>query len=172
MADTYPQVTGIDIFLGRDFESSHIRWNLNAPFRLHQDELRRDRYDLINSRFLTSGIDSLRWPSYVQDLFNRLNPGGWLQMTEAYMNIQSDSGRRDEAPSIGRWWDLYSTALERQGKDPRVGTTVMNRSQRAWGNLTSLMRDAGFVGVQTQLPRLPIGDWPSGKCKGRTNMGY
>lgn len=30
-------------------------------------------------------------------------------MTEAYMNIQSDYGRRHEAPNVGRWWNLYSS---------------------------------------------------------------
>lgn len=86
-------------------------------------------------------------------------------MTEAYMNIQSDSGRRDEAPNVGRWWELFSTALESEGKDPRVGTTVTNTSRRAWANLATLMEETGFVSVQTDQPQLPIGEWSLGKQK-------
>jgi len=92
-------------------------------------------------------------------------------MTEAYMNIQSDTGRRDEAPCIGRWWELYSTALELQAKDPRVGITVTNAGQRAWPNLRTLMETTGFTRVQEKQPRLPIGGWsPRKKMKNVKQM--
>lgn len=159
------QAFGVDLFLARDFPCPVKRWNLNAPLQLGPREVARDRYDLINSRFLASGIDRHRWPGYVKDLYDRLEPGGWLQMTEAYMNIQSDSGRRQEAPNIGRWWELYSSALEQQGRDPRVGTAVTSASQRAWVDLTRLMVDTGFVRVETELPRLPIGEWPTSELE-------
>lgn len=158
------QVYGVDLYIERDFsDQATTRWNLNAPFRLAPSELARNRYNLINSRFLASGIDRHRWPGYIEDMFGRLRSGGWLQMTEAYMNIQSSSGRRDEAPNIGRWWDLYSTALEQQGKDPRVAIAVANFGQRAWVNLNSLMVETGFINVETEMHQLPIGEWPSGK---------
>lgn len=83
-------------------------------------------------------------------------------MAEAYMNIQSDSGRREEAVNIGRWWELFSTAMDRQGKDSRVGTIVTNPNQRAWTTLADLLRSAGFTDIQIDQPRLPIGVWPSG----------
>ena len=163
---------GVDIFLRRNSEHLVQRWNLNAPFRLARYEFARSRYDLINSRFLTSGIDGSRWPSYVRDLFDRLEGGGWLQMTEAYMNIQSDSGRRDEAPNIGRWWELYSTALEIQGKDPRAGTIVTNVRRRAWTSLATLMEETGFIGIETDQPQLPIGSWSTGERNTHSTKWY
>lgn len=84
-------------------------------------------------------------------------------MTEAYMNIQSDSGRGSEIPSISAWWDLYRTALVEQGRDPRVGTNVQDPSQRAWRNLKTLMTDAGFVSISEEQHRLPIGEWAEGE---------
>lgn len=79
------------------------------------------------------------------------------------MNIQSDSGRRLEAPNVGRWWELYSTALEQQGRDPRVGSLVVSSNRRAWSNLKALMDDIGFVNTKEEQHRLPIGEWSQGE---------
>ncbi|KAL1302170.1 hypothetical protein AAFC00_002601 [Neodothiora populina] len=158
-------VVGVDLYPPKQCEYLDFqRWNLNAPFRLDQGVL-SERYTFINSRFLANGIDAARWPSYIQDMYGRLRSGGWLQMTEAYMNIQSDNGRRDEAPSLGRWWHLFSTALEQQGRDPRVGTTVVHANQRSWANLKALMTQAGFDCIQERHPRLPIGGWKPGASR-------
>ncbi|KAG9539542.1 hypothetical protein KCU77_g22904, partial [Aureobasidium melanogenum] len=76
-------------------------WNLNVPFRYDQEELARDKYDLVNSRFLADSIDASRWGAYVQDLHDRLRGGGWLQMLEAHFHFQSRSGRPLEY--LSRW---------------------------------------------------------------------
>ncbi|KAJ9629893.1 hypothetical protein H2203_002277, partial [Taxawa tesnikishii (nom. ined.)] len=124
------------------------RWNLNNPFRSDGDELRRIRYDLINSRFLAEGIDATRWPAYIRDLRGRLTEGGWLQMLEFNLNIQSDSGRREEAHSLVTWMDHYSQAMQRLQRDPLVGN-----------KLQQYMAAAGLVDVRYERQRLPIGPW-------------
>lgn len=122
------------------------RWNLNEPFRYDQEELARDKYDLVNSRFLADSINASRWASYVQDLHDRLRGGGWLQMLEAQFNIQSRSGRPLEY--LSRWWNIYSQALERQNKDPRVGT-----------ELSRHLHNAGFINIAVEPKQLPVGEW-------------
>lgn len=136
---------------------------MNAPFRRDQATLAADKYDLINSRFVMDGVDANRWPSYVQDLFDRLRTRGWLQMTEIYLNIQSDSGRINEAPNLMRWWGYYSQGLEQQNKDPRAGTIVNRRANtRPWADLAELMQNAGFVNIKREQHSLPIGEWSEG----------
>lgn len=134
---------------------------MNAPFRRDRATLSADKYDLVNSRFVMDGIDTNRWPSYVQDLFDRLRPRGWLQMTEVYLNIQSDSGRINEAPHLMRWWECYSQGLEQQNKDPRAGT-IMRVNTRPWADLAELMQNTGFVKIRREQHSLPIGEWPEG----------
>ncbi|KAK0775565.1 hypothetical protein LTR59_001137 [Friedmanniomyces endolithicus] len=108
------KVAGVDIYLGsrdddedddgddddeeeddglQEFEKK--RWNLNAPFRTDTStsRLRREQFDLINSRFLAEGINTNRWRSYIRELKELLKPGGWLQMVELELVFQSDNGR-------------------------------------------------------------------------------
>jgi hypothetical protein len=122
------------------------RWNLNEPFRYDHEELARDKYDLVNSRFLTDCINADRWGSYVQDVHDRLGAGGWLQALEAQWNIQSRSGR--PLVYLSRWWNIYSQALEGQNKDPRVGT-----------ELSRYMGNAGFINIAMEPKQLPVGEW-------------
>jgi hypothetical protein len=145
------QVVAIDLFHTEGSSPGVVkkRWNLNEAFRYDHDELARDRYDLVNSRFLAEGINSDRWPSYIQDLYHRLRRDGWLQMVEAQFNIQSSSGR--PLKYLPTWWTMYSQALQRQNKDPRAGTQLARH-----------MRNAGFVNIVEDPRVLPIGEWHSG----------
>lgn len=74
-------------------------------------------------------------------------------MVELNLNIQSDSGRREEAPLLERWIAYYTQAMQRLNRDHTVG----NRLQQ-------LMTSAGLVDVQYQRHRLPIGPWLAGTC--------
>lgn len=56
--------------------------NARFPDDRGSDRLRRETFDLINSRLLAEGINSERWPSFVRELKQMLKPGGWLQMVE------------------------------------------------------------------------------------------
>lgn len=160
------QCVGLDIFTGdgngsdsddegsdRDdiiVEFERKRWNLNASFRTSRDpDLQPERFHLINSRFLVDGIHASRWESYVKELKSLLEPRGWLQMVEAHMLFQSDSGR--EAVFLQRWWQWYERALYTMQKQPRIGQQLGN-----------LMRHAGFDNVETSVHRLPIGGWMRG----------
>ncbi|KAH0274639.1 hypothetical protein KCU91_g5129, partial [Aureobasidium melanogenum] len=142
------QVVAVDIFHTEGSSPGVVKkiWNLNVAFRYDQEELARDKYDLVNSRFLADSIDASRWRAYVQDLHDRLRGGGWLQMLEAHFHVQSRSGR--PLQYLSRWWNIYSQALERHNKDPRVGT-----------ELSRYMTNAGFVNISIEPKQLPVGEW-------------
>lgn len=113
--------------------------------------LKMDTFDLINSRFLSDGIDSERWPELVNEYRALLKPGGWLQMVEVNWCFQSDNGSR--LPHLEAWWNNYSTAMRRMNRDPTVA-----------GHLVRLMGEAGFVHIETKDEdnRIPVGEWMAG----------
>ncbi|KAK0290451.1 hypothetical protein LTR91_012131 [Friedmanniomyces endolithicus] len=167
------KVVGVDIYLGsrdddedddddddeeendglQEFEKK--RWNLNAPFRTDTStsRLRREQFDLINSRFLAEGISTDRWSSYVRELKELLKPGGWLQMVELELVFQSDNGRLAPRPSepLFVWSEWYRHTMEQCNKNPRIGRS-----------LGQLLRTEGFDNVLSGSRRLEIGMWNSG----------
>lgn len=126
---------------------------MNARFRSapERDMLKMDTFDLINSRFLSDGIDSERWPDLISEYRALLKPGGWLQMVEVNWCFQSDNGAR--LPHLEAWWNNYSMALRRMNRNPTVA-----------GHLFRLMAEAGFVHIETKDEdnRIPVGDWMAG----------
>ncbi|KAK5721781.1 hypothetical protein LTR15_006373 [Elasticomyces elasticus] len=160
-------VKGVDIFLGKDSDDEEEdededdgveefrkkRWNLNAPFNQDRDEdhLRREEFNLVNSRFLAEGIDTNRWQPYIRELKELLEPGGWIQLVELDLRFQSDNGRldpNDGAPLVV-WNDWYRQTMLHRNKDPRVG-------QR----LHQYLQVAGFQQIYGGRPqRLEIGSW-------------
>ncbi|KAK0851470.1 hypothetical protein LTR03_003981 [Friedmanniomyces endolithicus] len=168
------KVAGVDIYLGsrdddedddgddddeeeddglQEFEKK--RWNLNAPFRTDTStsRLRREQFDLINSRFLAEGINTNRWRSYIRELKELLKPGGWLQMVELELVFQSDNGRL--APNASEplhvWSQWYSHTMELSDKNPRIGRLLGQHLQTE-----------GFDSVSFVPRRLEIGRWTSG----------
>lgn len=125
-----------------------VRWNLNASLR--GSGLRRQSFDLINSRFLAEGIDRQRWSSYIAELRALLKPGGWLQMVEAHLIFQSDTGR--PKPNLEAWWTYYKRAMESINRDPGIAP-----------HLQRSMAGAGFANVVQKAFDVPIGGWKPGE---------
>lgn len=129
------------------------RWNLNARFRDDRgsNQLRPESFDLINSRLLAEGINASRWSSYVRELKQMLKPGGWLQMVELEPLIQSSAGLLNENSHLTRWWQCYSSTMQRMGKNPRIGR-----------ELRQYLQTEGFTHLHGGTIDLPIGSWRSG----------
>lgn len=136
------------------------RWNLNASFQLPPigGQLMRETFHLINSRFLSDGIDAIRWPGLMREYLELLKPGGWVQMVEVDWSFQSDSGV--DLPNLEEWWNTYSRALHRMGKDPVVARSLRQR-----------LSGAGFVRVDGSFRQVPVGGWQTRICMGDTRLG-
>jgi hypothetical protein len=176
-----PQLTGIDIIDRDNTQSDHpkseddnkgeenvdfsgyvkLRWNLNQS--LSESGLEGEAFDLINSRFLADGINSSRWPGLVEDCWELLVPGGWLQMVEPVWAFQSAFGQT--LPCLEAWWNHYAHAQVRaqaraqdqaqaqgqMGKDPRVGRILSEymtnaRANKSWQSITAYARDVPAAG--------------------------
>lgn len=79
-----------------------------------------------------------------------LKPGGWVQMTEIYFNIQSDSGMLNERSALRMWSSHFMDSLD-DFKDARIATKLNN-----------LLTEAGLADVDTTMIPLPLSGWPRG----------
>jgi ubiquinone/menaquinone biosynthesis C-methylase UbiE len=57
-------------------------------------------FDLVRSQMMVSGIHTTRWTQYMRDMFRVTRPGGWCQMVEMYLHVQSDNGTLTDGWSI------------------------------------------------------------------------
>jgi hypothetical protein len=149
-------VTAVDIFpkLVADQPENLSLCGYNLNDRLNDPDIFQARAcDLVHSRFVGAGIKRGRWLSYVQDMRILLRPGGWVQITEYYLNIQSSNGSLADDSPIRKWWQLYAGAMESLNMAPRIG-------QR----LQQLLTEARLDDVRVDTVQLPIGEWSAGTC--------
>jgi SAM-dependent methyltransferase len=143
------QVIGIDIF---DRQSTGVQQFHKLPCDLNGGFLTdwMDHFDMINSRFLTDGINKNRWPELVAEYKRLLKPGGWLQMVEARWKFFS--GVEHDLPKLNAWSDAYKEAMDHMQKDPDI-----TERRLEW-----FPRQAGFEKVQKETRRVPVGIWGPG----------
>ncbi|OJD18813.1 hypothetical protein AJ78_01220 [Emergomyces pasteurianus Ep9510] len=149
VAEQYPacEVIGVDI-------SPHMKPD-DTPENLwlQVDDLNRtftfppNYFDLVHSRLVASGLHRQRWPRYIRDIKRTLRPGGWVQMAEMYLNVQSDNGTITNNHALRQWSSRYVRGIE-DVKDPRIAM-----------NLGNLLTSAGFVNVETKLINVPLAPW-------------
>jgi hypothetical protein len=81
-----------------------------------------------------------------------LKPGGWVQMVEAYHQVQSDNGSITEGSATRQWSEKYIRAME-VDKDPRAAM-----------QLQAMLNAAGMVEVESRMMPLPLSDWSTSEC--------
>jgi hypothetical protein len=85
------------------------------------------------------------------DMLRVARPGGWVQLVELYLNVQSDNGSLTEDHALRQWSNRLFESYAGL-KDLRVPLRLQN-----------LMRDAGFVDVESRMIPLPTCAWPTGQ---------
>ncbi|TVY82294.1 Secondary metabolism regulator laeA, partial [Lachnellula suecica] len=145
-SDLLFQVLGVDVY---PYQPEEVPPNLY----LQVDDLNRrftfpaHNFDLVHSQLMTGGIHVNRWREYVRDMFRVTRPGGWTQMVELYLNVQSDNGSLSDDHALRQWSTRYMESLEGL-KDLRVPLRLPN-----------MMRDAGFVDVEHRMIPLHTCAW-------------
>ncbi|EPE31336.1 S-adenosyl-L-methionine-dependent methyltransferase [Glarea lozoyensis ATCC 20868] len=104
-------------------------------------------FDLVHSHMMVSGIHTTRWTQYMRDMFRVTRPGGWCQMVEMYLHVQSDNGTLTDDHALRRWSDLYFESHEGL-KDLRVPL-----------RLPAMMREASFEHVEHRMVQLHTCAW-------------
>ena len=141
--------------LGLDLsEVSHVEKPQNCKFAVADVEtpfesfLGDKKYDFIHSRMLTAGMHD--WPRYVGQCFERLKPGGWLELQEVYFPMGCDRNpapELDESPFL-RWGVGIAEAGRKKGQDMTVAP-----------KLEVILHAAGFVDIGEVITNWPVGPW-------------
>ncbi|KAI9757693.1 MAG: hypothetical protein M1815_000340 [Lichina confinis] len=150
MGDLYPSAE----IIGNDLSPIQPTWiPPNVRFEVDDAELewtyRRD-FDYIHVRWMAAGIKD--WPRLLQQGYEHLQPGGWMEVQEVDIDIYSEDGSLKEDDPLRVWNKQCQEAIALDGRTFSPGPHTRRR-----------MEQAGFVNVREYPFKLPIGVWPKEK---------
>ncbi|KAK4454189.1 S-adenosyl-L-methionine-dependent methyltransferase [Podospora aff. communis PSN243] len=149
MADRYPEhsVTGTDLApIQPSWVPPNLRFELDdarAPWMFRRE------FDLIHT---SSTIHAGCWGDFkteaIQQAFDSLRPGGWLECQEFGSLVNCDDGSLPVDCHLAGWARAVNTAASRAGRPRDVAPQMFE-----W------FKDVGFVDVREVRYKLPIGRW-------------
>ncbi|CAN9207857.1 unnamed protein product [Alternaria alternata] len=160
MADEYPgaEILGVDLSpIQPQFTPPNCKFEIDdvtLPWTYSQS------FDFINIRSLYGSIGD--WPALYTQCYNNLESGGYLHELEMSIQFKSDDGTLTKDHVLSTWSDLFHEASERFGKS----------FYEVW-NLSTYIRNAGFVDVEERVYKVPVNGWPADphmKELGRWNL--
>jgi hypothetical protein len=86
----------------------------------------------------------------IQQAFDALEPGGWLESLDANGFYQSDDGTLDPNSPLGRWT-----------RDVNIASEIIGKPLSVAHKLKTWFEEVGFVDVHQQEYKLPINGWPA-----------
>ncbi|KAK8134662.1 hypothetical protein PG984_006674 [Apiospora sp. TS-2023a] len=112
------------------------------------------RFDYIHVRMLTFGINN--WDNFIDQAYQYLQPGGFLELQEWNVPLESPDGSLKEHHALHRWTKLMDRACSKIGIDIRSA-----------GEHADRMRSRGFDHVVERRLGAPIGPWAKGERQKR-----
>ncbi|KAG7042543.1 methyltransferase domain-containing protein [Colletotrichum scovillei] len=153
--------TGIwSVEMGDIFENAEITGNdlspiqpgwvpANVRFEIDDVEspwINEHKYDYIFCRYMLISIQD--WPRLIRNMYDNVNPGGWVEFQDMDGLYYSDDGTYTEDHATRQWNRQYIDACEAMGRTARPGPQL-----EGW------VRDAGFQNITHQRFKVPIGPW-------------
>ncbi|KAJ5677600.1 uncharacterized protein N7477_003233 [Penicillium maclennaniae] len=108
----------------------------------------REPFDLIHMRILIGSFDPAEWDRVYKTCYDNLRPGAWIEQIEASPYIECDDGSLPPDNVLCTWGPNVSECGKRAG-----------RNLDAIDTMQESIRKAGFVEVQEQSYKWPIGPW-------------
>lgn len=148
MADEFPTATVI----GVDLSPIQPQWvPPNCAFYVDDYESDwtyrpHEAFDYIHGRALCGTTSD--WSKFYRQVYNHLNPGGYVEMQEYDAEFFADDDSCDRA----RWSVTWTTQLDEASKGFNKRINVA-QFQKQW------FIDAGFVDVKEEVHRIPVGPW-------------
>lgn len=140
--------------IGTDLSPIQSWWWMPPNCRFEVDDAEsewlfseRGKFDLIHARAMSGSIAD--WPKLMAQAYDNLRPGGWFELQDYETVVLSDDDTVNQAVALREWADLLNSASEKFGK-PMLD--CMKHRER--------MIDAGFVDVQHEVYKVPMGTWP------------
>ncbi|KAH9227923.1 hypothetical protein K456DRAFT_1741990 [Colletotrichum gloeosporioides 23] len=149
-ADEHPEaeVRGIDLSVAfPEFVPSNVKFeiaDLEEPWTFSRP------FEYIHSRMLNSSIGN--WTEYVQECYDNLSPGGYLELNEIDLMPLSDDGTLMPDHTVLKTCRLIQEAMQ-----------IVGRPYQDIKELKSMMADIGFVDIILQQYKWPTNSWPREK---------
>ncbi|KAM0235101.1 hypothetical protein ACHAPO_005895 [Fusarium lateritium] len=105
------------------------------------------KFDHIYARMMTGSIRD--WPKFIQQSYDNLESGGWLELSDIILQLHSDDSTIPEGCAAARWGDLMLEAADKFGA--HLDSCTRYKQQ---------LLDAGFVDVVETIYKWPTNPWP------------
>ncbi|KAJ0165416.1 hypothetical protein CTA2_11313 [Colletotrichum tanaceti] len=146
MGDIYEhtEITGIDLSaIQPEWVPTNVRFEIDD---VESPWVDGKKYDFIMCRYMVASIKD--WPGLIKNIYNHLNPGGWVEFQDVTTKFYSDDGTFTDEHATAKWMASFSEACSAMGRDtdvaPRLGAMVV---------------DAGFEKTYSQCIKAPLGPW-------------
>ena len=149
MGDEYPdaeEITGIDL---SPIQPSWVPPNVKFIVDDAETEWvdRENSLDYIHLRHMALTIKDM--PHLLQQAYRCLKPGGWIELQDFLYVTDTDDGSKPKDYKYDEFVGLLREAILKFGFD-------LHGQQKAEAMVTA----AGFVAVEEQKYKVPIGPWP------------
>lgn len=151
MGDLYPGAS----ILGMDLSPIQPQW-VPPSVKFMVDDVESpwlrplNHFDYIHARHTVMAIRN--WPQLMRRVYDHLKPGGWFELQEIHHRPQCHDGSMPPDHPVAQYWDLVTSGLAALGVDFNAALS-----------LADMMRNAGFINVETRIFHVPIGIWPKNK---------
>ncbi|TDZ36934.1 Secondary metabolism regulator LAE1 [Colletotrichum spinosum] len=147
MGDIFPNAEVI----GNDLSAIQPSWlPPNVKFEIDDVEspwVGTEKYDYIFVRCMLVSIKD--WPALVENIFENLNPGGWVEFQDLDGLYYSEDGSYNEEHVTRQW-----------NKDILQACDIIGRTGCPGPKLEGWVRDAGFAEISHEKFKIPFGPWP------------
>ncbi|KAF6829245.1 methyltransferase domain-containing protein [Colletotrichum musicola] len=145
--DEHPEadVLGVDLSAVQSkFVPPNVRFEIDD---IEEPWERPQPFDYIHSRIMTGSIRD--WRRYLENCFENLSPGGYLELNDVDVVPVSDDGTLTEETSLLQSVRLWCEALENLGSP-----------FEEFSRLKDVLIDIGFEDVHIQRFKWPTNSWP------------
>ncbi|KXN86226.1 Demethylmenaquinone methyltransferase, partial [Leucoagaricus sp. SymC.cos] len=141
------ELIGIDIvdklFPARETLPSNVTFQITSILDLPNEWA--NKFTFVHQRFLGAALRSPEWVTAINNMYRVLEPGGWVQLLEPTLSINS-----------GAAGNVFKALLQRIRQINGNMTGMMPTTHEA---LKRLVEEAGFEDVSVTLYEPPVGKW-------------
>ncbi|WQF85886.1 Putative S-adenosyl-L-methionine-dependent methyltransferase superfamily [Colletotrichum destructivum] len=146
-ADVHPEtlVTGVDLSpIQPPFVPPNVTFYIDD---LEDDWTYSYKFDFVYGRMLTGSIAD--WPRFIHQSYEFLEPGGWIELTDILLDLQSDDG------TVGP-----DCAAQRWAGHMREAAAIWKRPLNSCKFYKQQLAEAGFTNVTERVYKWPSNPWP------------
>ncbi|KAF6816948.1 methyltransferase domain-containing protein [Colletotrichum sojae] len=143
--DGHFQITGVDLSpIQPPFVPPNVTFYIDD---LEDDWTYSYKFDFIYGRMLTGSIGD--WPRFIRQSFESLEPGGWLELSDILLDLQSDDGTVTPACAAQQWASHMLEAAD-----------VWRRPLDSCKHYRRQLAEAGFTNITQEIYKWPSNPWP------------